>query len=76
MQDVPGTALLSDLGIAHGHQVRQQMLIYYSSFIDVICQVSIGTALNLKRGTGRHAHVVLVPQPSDDPNDPCVRYSF
>ena len=24
----------------------------------------------LKHGTGRHAHVVLVPQPSDDPNDP------
>jgi hypothetical protein len=27
-------------------------------------------ATNLKKGTGRHAHVVLVPQPSDDPNDP------
>ncbi|KAF9446134.1 MFS general substrate transporter, partial [Macrolepiota fuliginosa MF-IS2] len=24
----------------------------------------------LKRGTGRHAHVILVPQPSDDPRDP------
>ncbi|EPQ60393.1 MFS general substrate transporter [Gloeophyllum trabeum ATCC 11539] len=24
----------------------------------------------LKHGTGRNAHVVLVPQPSDDPNDP------
>ncbi|KKY16034.1 putative mfs transporter [Diplodia seriata] len=24
----------------------------------------------LKHGTGRHAHNVLVPQPSDDPNDP------
>ncbi|KAF4537043.1 MFS transporter [Lasiodiplodia theobromae] len=24
----------------------------------------------LKHGTGRHAHIVLVPQPSDDPNDP------
>ena len=24
----------------------------------------------LKKGTGRLSHVVLVPQPSDDPNDP------
>lgn len=24
----------------------------------------------LKHGTGRFEHVVLVPQPSDDPNDP------
>ncbi|KAF9011091.1 MFS general substrate transporter [Cyathus striatus] len=50
--DVPGTALLSDLGVVHGRQV------------------TIDEASNLKRGTGRHAHVVLVPQPSDDPNDP------
>ena len=25
---------------------------------------------NLKHGTGRNAHIVLSPQPSDDPNDP------
>ncbi|GAA5905387.1 hypothetical protein JCM6882_003145 [Rhodosporidiobolus microsporus] len=25
---------------------------------------------HLKKGTGRSSHVVLVPQPSDDPNDP------
>ncbi|KAI9709924.1 MAG: hypothetical protein M1820_003002 [Bogoriella megaspora] len=24
----------------------------------------------LKHGTGRHSHIFLVPQPSDDPNDP------
>jgi hypothetical protein len=24
----------------------------------------------LKRGTGRDFHIILVPQPSDDPNDP------
>ena len=24
----------------------------------------------LKKGCGRYSHVVLVPQPSDDPNDP------
>ncbi|KIM93407.1 hypothetical protein OIDMADRAFT_46215 [Oidiodendron maius Zn] len=29
-----------------------------------------GPPSRLKRGTGRNAHVVLVPQPSNDPNDP------
>lgn len=30
-----------------------------------------GVDLNrLKHGTGKNAHIVLVPQPSDDPNDP------
>ncbi|KAF8808029.1 MFS general substrate transporter [Phlegmacium glaucopus] len=52
LQDIPGTALLSDLAIVHGHQVV------------------IGSAVDLKRGTGRDKHVVLIPQPSDDPNDP------
>ncbi|TFK41975.1 MFS general substrate transporter [Crucibulum laeve] len=52
LEHVPGTALLSDLGIVHGQQV------------------TIDEAGNLKRGTGRHSHVVLIPQPSDDPNDP------
>lgn len=32
--------------------------------------VSNETLSHLKKGTGRHSHVVLVPQPSDDPNDP------
>lgn len=32
--------------------------------------ITIDEASNLKRGTGRYAHVVLIPQPSDDPNDP------
>ena len=32
----------------------------------------IGAASKFKRGTGRDAHVVLIPQPSDDPNDPYV----
>ncbi|KAF8808032.1 MFS general substrate transporter [Phlegmacium glaucopus] len=50
LQDVPGTALLSDLAIVRGHKVV------------------IGAAFDLKRG--RDKHVVLVPQPSDDPNDP------
>lgn len=24
----------------------------------------------LKHGTGKFSHIILVPQPSDDPNDP------
>src|SRR5438270_10059389 len=27
-------------------------------------------AIGLKHGTGRNAHIVLAPQPSEDPNDP------
>ncbi len=26
----------------------------------------------LKRGTGKYSHIVLIPQPSDDPCDPYV----
>ncbi|KAH9884634.1 MFS general substrate transporter [Cubamyces lactineus] len=48
LEKVPGTGLLSDQGIVHGHEV----------------------AIDLKRGTGKYAHVVLIPQPSDDPADP------
>ncbi|KAJ3476205.1 hypothetical protein NLI96_g11318 [Meripilus lineatus] len=33
-------------------------------------EIAINEAANLKRGTGRHAHIVLMPQPSDDPRDP------
>ncbi|KAF9486341.1 MFS general substrate transporter [Pholiota conissans] len=50
--NVPGTALLSDLGIVHGHEVL------------------IDEAVRMKRGSGRFSHIVLIPQPSDDPNDP------
>lgn len=33
-------------------------------------QTNINEAANLKRGTGRYARVILIPQPSDDPRDP------
>lgn len=58
---VPGTALLSELSVRHGH----------GAVINTV-------AHKLKRGTGRDSHVVLNPQPSDDPRDPCVysRYSL
>ena len=34
--------------------------------------IAIDKAKGLKRGIGKHAHVVLIPQPSDDPRDPYV----
>ncbi|PIL27048.1 MFS general substrate transporter [Ganoderma sinense ZZ0214-1] len=33
-------------------------------------QVTTDGAGDLKRGTGKHSHIVLIPQPSDDPRDP------
>jgi hypothetical protein len=30
----------------------------------------VAHSANLKHGTGRNAHIILVPQPSNDPNDP------
>ncbi|RPD64560.1 MFS general substrate transporter [Lentinus tigrinus ALCF2SS1-7] len=33
-------------------------------------EVNINEAKDLKHGTGRYAHVILIPQPSDDPRDP------
>ncbi|KAM5531176.1 hypothetical protein V8D89_015146 [Ganoderma adspersum] len=32
-------------------------------------QLTTDDASQLKRGTGKHAHIVLIPQPSDDPHD-------
>ena len=29
-------------------------------------------AQDLKRGTGEHSHIILIPQPSDSPRDPYV----
>ncbi|KAI0706244.1 MFS general substrate transporter [Cerioporus squamosus] len=33
-------------------------------------EVDIHEAKDLKRGAGRYAHIILIPQPSDDPRDP------
>ena len=30
----------------------------------------------LKHGTGRNSHIVLAPQPSEDPNDPLNWWTF
>ncbi|KAK6387666.1 hypothetical protein LTS17_000935 [Exophiala oligosperma] len=41
-----------------------------TSLLDVHTQTVADNSRILKKGTGRNSHVVLVPQPSDDPNDP------
>ncbi|EIM83258.1 MFS general substrate transporter, partial [Stereum hirsutum FP-91666 SS1] len=56
---VPGTTLLSELSVRHGH----------GAVINTV-------AHKLKRGTGRDSHVVLNPQPSDDPRDPAFAASL
>lgn len=41
-----------------------------TTLLDVHDQTSADNSPYLKKGTGRNAHVVLIPQPSDDLNDP------
>lgn len=73
LDQVPGTALLSDLGIVHGHQVPTFISFFlFGRPSHKGSKVEILEAANLKRGSGKNSHIVLVPQPSDDPNDPSV----
>ncbi|OQV07300.1 hypothetical protein CLAIMM_11755 [Cladophialophora immunda] len=41
-----------------------------TTLLDVHDQAAVDTTQFLKKGTGRNAHVVLIPQPSHDPRDP------
>ena len=41
-----------------------------TSLLDVHEQAAVDNSQFLKKGKGRNAHVVLIPQPSNDPNDP------
>ena len=38
--------------------------------LEVETPLQLDQTARLKKGTGKNAHIVLVPQPSDDPNDP------
>ncbi|KAH7347957.1 major facilitator superfamily domain-containing protein [Pyrenochaeta sp. MPI-SDFR-AT-0127] len=38
--------------------------------VDDSASLSDSSVINLKRGTGKHRDIILIPQPSDDPNDP------
>ncbi|TFK46317.1 putative cycloheximide resistance protein [Heliocybe sulcata] len=55
LEHVPGTARLEELKrVKHG----------------IVAPVDDPSVARLKKGTGRDSHVILVPQPSDDPRDP------
>jgi hypothetical protein len=41
-----------------------------TTLLDVHEQATVDNSRFLKKGTGRNAHVVLIPQPSNDLNDP------
>lgn len=41
-----------------------------TTLLDVHDQAAVENSRFLKRGKGRNSHVVLIPQPSNDPNDP------
>lgn len=41
-----------------------------TALLEVDDNVQQKNVTHLKKGTGKNSHVVLVPQPSDDPNDP------
>jgi hypothetical protein len=41
-----------------------------TSLLDEVLGRGTVVSPNLKRGTGKDAHIVLVPQPSNDLNDP------
>lgn len=45
-----------------------------TTLLDVHEQVAADNSRVLKKGKGRNSHVVLVPQPSEDPNDPLVSF--
>ena len=47
------------------------VLLADDSFLGDAAEVVVSRAL--KHGTGKNTHIVLVPQPTDDPNDPLVR---
>lgn len=48
----------------HGHHVPGTIV------LDQTTNQSDPVTNGLKRGTGRNSHLVLAPQPSEDPNDP------
>lgn len=44
--------------------------------LDEIAGHSESQTTNLKHATGKEAHIILAPQPSEDPNDPLNWSSF
>lgn len=55
------------LGILEDRRLTQ---VPGSVILEEVTGISEGITASFKHGTGRNTHIVLVPQPSDDPNDP------
>jgi hypothetical protein len=60
---VPGTSRLYDDRIVHPG-------------VEATISLEPERLKNLKHGTGKEADILLVPQPSNSPNDPLVCFSF
>ena len=58
-----GFGILEDSKLTH---VPATVFLNENSVNDATTDITEG----LKHGTGRNAHIVLAPQPSEDPNDP------
>ncbi|EJT99823.1 MFS general substrate transporter [Dacryopinax primogenitus] len=59
LEHVPGTSFINDTNPLHVHGGEA------GHPQDIIVDTG-----RLKHATGRNSHIILVPQPSDDPNDP------
>ena len=55
------------LGILDDHKLAH---VPGTVLLDEIAGQSQDITTNLKHGTGRDSHIILAPQPSNDPNDP------
>lgn len=58
---MPSLGVLQDKNLPHvpGTAILEEVATHYGS-----------ATAGLKHGTGRNSHIILVPQPSGDPNDP------
>jgi hypothetical protein len=63
-----GLGVLEVRGTAKGHHVPGTVLL---DTLDASPEVNVELeAAGLKKGSGKNSEIILVPQPSSDPNDP------
>ena len=55
------------LGVLEDHKISH---VPGTVLLDEVAGHSESQTTNLKHGTGKNAHIILAPQPSEDPNDP------
>lgn len=63
---------MGGLGILNDHKLEH---VPGTALLDDKIVIEGQDAIFLKHGNGKDSHIVLVPQPSDDPNDPLVKSS-